>query len=277
MVNNIFKIIDENKLKFISVKEYKDMVKLSYLDYCHKIIRSWDEYVEVTTYDESLDEIKSSVKNKEYIECDRKMMIFRDKYFEKNFKDMWVIKIAFVCVDINDAIEDCFKKHYKLQDLLDYLNIIPFTPSVMINISPDWKSGEQRTNTQKIKLLKLIVEQYLAESERYDHYSYVIENGSDGEHIHAHIVAHINPKIGKSVCTHLNKGNHTQQLKKYASKLKGMGGIIKGPGVQKCFLRTEQLVSDKLDYLIEEKKPEGHKNKSIIDGGLVVKTLFTVK
>eukprot|EP01043_Picozoa_sp_COSAG02_P052351 COSAG02_NODE_5624_length_4175_cov_1.970069_2_plen_87_part_00 len=69
----------------------------------------------------------------------------------------------------------------------------------MINISPDWKSGEKRTTTQQIKLLKLIIEQYLQESERYDYYSYVIENGAQGDHIHAHIVAHINRRLLKSV------------------------------------------------------------------------------
>jgi hypothetical protein len=138
----------------------------------------------------------------------------------------------------------------------------------MINISPDWRCVEELKGkrNKRIKMLKEIIEGYMREGSRYDYYSYVIEDGANGEHIHAHIVWHINPKLIKSVTTHLAKGNNTQQLKKHAAKFKGMEGIIKGVSVQKTFLRTEELVKDKLDYLIEEKKPEGHKNKSVITG-----------
>lgn len=117
----------------------------------------------------------------------------------------------------------------------------------------------------------------MAESQRYDKYSYCIENGSTGTNIHAHVVAHFNPKLVKSLNTHLAKGNHTQQIKKLNNKVKGMEGVIKGNSVQKIFLRTEEIVSDKLDYLVEDLKPEGHKNKSIIKPGRVDVVLFTVK
>lgn len=147
----------------------------------------------------------------------------------------------------------------------EYLGIKPFIPSVMINISPDW-TGFDLKNCQsvKIKNLSTIVEEYLKEGNRYTKASYVIENGSNGDFIHAHVVAEMNPKLIKSVNTHLAKGNHTQQLIKQSKKVKGMEGTIKGVGVHKVFLRTEELVSDKLDYLIEAKKPEGHKNKNVI-------------
>lgn len=176
------------------------------------------------------------------------------------------------------GLEDKFKNWVGEKEIYDYLEIIPFTPSVMINISPDWKSVKDKlSNRTKIIRLKTIIENYLKESDRYDYYSYVIENGEAGDHIHCHIVAHINPNLSKSVTTHLAKSNHTQQLRKYAKKFKGMEGIIKGVSVQKTFLRTEELVKDKLDYLIEDKKPEGHKNKSVIEPGRVDKVLITVK
>ena len=35
------------------------------------------------------------------------------------------------------------------------------------------------------------------------------------------------------------------------------------------FYRFLTLVKNKLDYLIEEKKPSGHKNKSVIEDGFV--------
>lgn len=176
------------------------------------------------------------------------------------------------------GLEDKFKNWCGEKVIYNYLEIIPFTPSVMINISPDWKASERKlSNNMKVAYLKTIIENYLKESDRYDYYSYVIENGSEGDHIHCHIVAHINPKLLKSVETHLAKGTHTQQIKKYAKKVKGMAGIIKGVSVQKTFLRNEELVKDKLDYLIEELKPEGHKNKSVIEPGRVDKVLITVK
>jgi len=151
-----------------------------------------------------------------------------------------------------------------------YYKIIPFTPSVMINISPDWKGEgfKNNCNAQKVKALKFIIDSYLKE-QWYDKWEYVIECGSQGDNYHAHLVAHMNPKRLKSCESHLRRGNHTQQLKKYSKKLKGMEGIIKGPSVQKIILRNEELVKDKLDYLIESKKPEGHKNKFTISDGYV--------
>jgi hypothetical protein len=146
------------------------------------------------------------------------------------------------------------------------MKVIPFVPSVMINISPDWDGVGKGGLPEhcKIHILSNIIEKYLAEGNRYSKASYVIENGSDGTHIHAHVVAEFNPILVKSVNTHLTKGNHTIQLVKQANKVKGMKGMLKGIGIQKVFLRKIELVNDKLKYLIEEEKPEGHKNKSVI-------------
>lgn len=159
--------------------------------------------------------------------------------------------------------------NYNTQKICKYYNIIPFTPSVMINISPDWNAGDRRKDANKITILKKIFNNYMKEG-WYDRWEYVIENGSNGDHIHLHAVCHMNTQRLKSTETHLKKGNHSQQLKKHASKLKGMGGILKGNGIQKTFLRTETLVADKLKYLHEDTKPEGHKNHSVIENGYVV-------
>ena len=45
--------------------------------------------------------------------------------------------------------------------------------------------------------------------------------------------------------------------------------MIKGVSVQKIFVRTEEILKDKLDYLHEERKPDGHKNLSVIVDGFV--------
>ena len=45
--------------------------------------------------------------------------------------------------------------------------------------------------------------------------------------------------------------------------------LLTKQSIQKIILRNEELVNDKLDYLIEDNKPIGHKNKSIIVGGFI--------
>lgn len=152
---------------------------------------------------------------------------------------------------------------FEFDRIASYYKIIPFTPSVMINISPNWGDKPQRACK-----LKELINSYMSEG-WYDKWQYVIECGSEGTHIHAHIVAHMNVERLKSVESHLRRGNHTRQLQKWAKKIEGMGGTIEGVSVQKCILRNEQLVKDKLDYLIEEKKPVGHKNHHIVPNGLI--------
>lgn len=231
-----------------------------------------------TIMNDDLNEIKIETENKFYVEPSRKFVAWKRKCFYESSLGGMIPNLEYGFEPHSNAWEEVCLKYFSKQEMMDYLGVIPFTPSVMINISPDWKSVKDKlSNRTKIVRLKTIIENYLKESDRYDYYSYVIENGEGGDHIHAHIVAHINPNLHKSVSTHLAKGNHTQQLRKYAKKFKGMEGIIKGVSVQKTFLRTEELVKDKLDYLIEDKKPEGHKNKSVIEPGRVDKVLITVK
>ena len=158
-----------------------------------------------------------------------------------------------------------------------YYDIKPFSPSVMLNISPDWNGVKRKFGTDlKISILKEIFENYMKEN-WYDEWEYVIENGESGKNIHLHAVCHFNTQRLKSVETHIKKGNHTQRIKKYGLVAsKGIEGLIKGNSVQSCLLRTEAIVSDKKDYLIEERKPFGHKNKSVITE-VIRGTLTTVK
>lgn len=270
MVCNIFKILDENETKQLSIIDYKMKYKPTYVDYCRMVMNSMNETKSQTTINDDLNETTEMVRNDKYIEPTGLMLKFQNKYmelYESFFTDekYWRLKPEYLEMGWDHEIHQTFSKHFTLQDLLDYLGIIPFTPSVMINISPDWP--DKKCLNTKVKVLKGIIDDYMKE-EWYDKWEYVIENGSDGTHIHAHIVAHMNVKRLKSVESHLSKGNHTQQIRRYA-KLKGMGGIIKGISVQKVFIRTEEILKDKLLYLHEETKPEGHKNQSVIENGYV--------
>jgi len=273
MVCNIFEILDEGVTKKLCKVDYKMKYKMQYVDYCRMVINSMNETISVKSMDDDLNEIREIVRNPKFIEPHGLMIKFQNKYMELNesfFTDekYWRLKEEYCGLGWDESIEEVFQKHFKKQDLLDYLGIIPFTPSVMINISPDW-SGIKRSNPNKVQILKGIFENYMKE-EWYDRWEYVIENGSNGDHIHLHAVCHMNVKRLKSVETHLRVGRHSVQLQKYAKKLDGMGGILKGTGIQKTFCRTEEIVKDKLLYLHEDTKPQGHKNKSIIKDGYIV-------
>ena len=267
MVCNIFKILDENEIKTLSKVDY-NMVKINYGNLCD--LKNY-EYTFETDFDESTCEMVSIKKRKENYKEAPPRIKYGIKKLNELYNDMAEYNSQNHCKWklTTDQINERFFKWCGGEEVVyDYLEIIPFTPSVMINISPDWSESDLTTEFGKVTVLKKIIDDYMKE-EWYDKWEYVIENGSDGTHIHAHIVAHMNVNRLKSVESHLRKGNHTQQLKKYAKKIKGIQGCIKGSSVQKVFLRTEEIVKDKLLYLHEDTKPEGHKNQSVIKDGYV--------
>lgn len=151
--------------------------------------------------------------------------------------------------------------------LYDFIEKIPFNPCVMINISPAWKGKAPPLVDCYRQLLDKTITTYISACNRYRFHRYCLECGSEGDFLHAHIVAEINPDLYKSVKTHINKGNHKYELMKIWDKiceqknLKGMKGLLKGKySIQRILLNSEQLRDDKLNYLEESKKPDGHTN-----------------
>lgn len=153
---------------------------------------------------------------------------------------------------------------FQLRDLQEYAGTLPFEPWIMINISPDWKG--QTIDEHMIKDFRFVIESYMKEG-WFSEWGYALEGGGDGDLLHAHIVA----KLGSSSKTlamvkgHCcgKKNNHEQQLMKYAKKTKCMRSVLKRVGIQKMILNNKQLWKDKMAYLVESKKPEGHKNKKL--------------
>lgn len=267
MVNNKMKILDEGKIKFVA--ECIEMKRWYETDSLYFVFAHSDEQtLKSTSIGEDLNEMNIDVENKNYVEPSRKFITWKEKCFKESIGFGLIPNDNYRFSD--NPYKDCVTKFWTKQEILDYMKIIPFTPSVMINISPNWngKGIDRRTNKCKITILKGIIDKYMKEG-WYDKWNYVIECGSEGNHIHAHIVAHMNPQRLKSTESHLRRGNHTRQLMKYANKVEGMAGMIEGVSVQKTILRTEELVKDKLDYLIEEKKPEGHKNLQVLEDCLI--------
>lgn len=147
------------------------------------------------------------------------------------------------------------------KSLFKVFNIIPFNPCVMINISPNWKGKVNPQDEAYQALLANTIQTYFNACNRYSKYRYCIECGGEGNFLHAHVVAEINPDCHKSVITHINKGNHKYELIKAWNKLKGPEGLLKGKfAIQRIIINNQNMRDDKLAYLEEKNKPEGHKN-----------------
>jgi len=167
-----------------------------------------------------------------------------------------------------------FENPFQIKDskaISVYKGITPFYPAVMINISPNWKGRFTNYKAKKlrdafdVRDFKAVIEKYLSSNDRYTKWKYCLECGSEGNFLHAHIVAEINPKCSKSVVTHVNKGNHAVELRKHWDKLgpEGTEGLLKGKfSIQRIIVRKREILKDKLAYLIEANKPEGHTNLS---------------
>lgn len=145
--------------------------------------------------------------------------------------------------------------------LMRYYNVEPFHPWVMLNISPKWKKP---ATTAMAESLRNIFKEYMKE-EWYSEWYYVIESGGDGDHPHLHAVCKFNPnKNTKSCYSHVSK-NWRRQVMKYA-KSEGLEGVVLKPGLQNILIHGEsgeEILKDKLNYLVESEKPPGHKNKTL--------------
>lgn len=250
MVHNRFEILDEGENKFLSEI---NMPREKYIDdFMRKL---FEARVTQAKYENYFNDGKFVAENREewlqFKECEAE--------YEKIRADPYIMEsINFSCYD-----KLLWKGNKRMAD---YMGVIPFMPCVMLNISPNWKGKygkDKLTDKIMCKKFQLIIEKYLNACNRYSKWKYVLESGGEGNFLHAHIVAEINPKIEKSTITHLNKGNHAIDLRKIWNKNmpKGNEGLLKGKfAVQRILLRNEELKNDKLKYLIEDNKPEGHQN-----------------
>jgi len=246
-MNNTFKILNEGKIQNLKYTEYQ-MVP---------------EYVKIW-YDEMAvcEKINDAI-----CRFDREFTCSREEYgiWEK-WKNDTLAEDFYVWSHYKDPSKLSLTVKNKIAEKLGY---IPFIPCVMFNISPAWKGQfgkDQLTDKLMIKNFSKVLNSYLTETisgeKRYTKYRYCLESGSEGNFLHAHIVAEINPKISKSVKTHIMKGNHSQQLKKYWDKtFQGHQGYLKGKfAIQRNLINTEEILIDKLKYLEENNKEVGHKN-----------------
>lgn len=246
----------------------------NYKKLCHRVKQSWAATIYKYEQDptDPLSYCQSERVNPDWIPLTRggKMLAFMKKYYEYvkhtnydySFNEMkWKIKKCEANQYIMDEYESIWMKHWRLQELQQFLGCEPMGNYVMINISPNWKG--QEITQHKVDTFTKVIGSYLMEG-WYSEGGYVIESGGEGDMLHAHLVLRYDnsPKGFKSTKSHLAKGNHSQQLNKWWNKIfKGDQGLIKGKyAVQKIFLNSNEMILDKMAYLEESKKPEGHKN-----------------
>ena len=159
-----------------------------------------------------------------------------------------------------------------VEELHDYFNVEIYHDCIMLNISPKWPGGNGGPvggieDKIKIKFLKIVIEKFIHDKRNFSKHKFVIECGKEGTHIHAHCVMELEPSKIKSLNTWLSKGKHHRDLRTIWDKIakqeecdEFIGAIKAKPALQTQILRTSELRDDKLDYLIEDKKPLSHQN-----------------
>jgi hypothetical protein len=264
--SNPFEILDEGIRKNLSKKEYKKMFSKELLKMFNEISALVTQR-EMLTSKLAMTSINYRLSNKEQVDT-RDEIGNIEKQIIRNC-DGKIPNWNLLGNKENDYYETW--KNKCCEHLEELLQIEPLLHQYMINLCPNWpKSREDKPiNNKMIRLLEKTIKDYLGEGDRWDEAEYVIESGGSGNNLHAHIVAKPNKNIIASVDSHINKkGNHSIQLRKAWDKNvklnkwpEGYVGCLKGKhAIQKIVLRKEEMIEDKKKYLIEELKPEGHKN-----------------
>ena len=154
-----------------------------------------------------------------------------------------------------------------MTEILRYYGLEPFNRSIMINISPNWKGkGSSMENKLKYKFLHIVMKKFYENCNRFSNGKYVIECGKDCDFIHVHAVFEINQLTGKSTLASQKKGNLLRDLRvlwnkasdEYNTDFKGL--IDSKHALQSTLINHREILKDKLNYLIEELKPESHQN-----------------
>jgi hypothetical protein len=155
----------------------------------------------------------------------------------------------------------------------EHYNIKKIRTKWMINISPEWpksmKGKEIPVNL--VNTLNDLIIDWLSIDRNFQHAYYTIENGKNGDHLHAHIVALPSANREKIVNGKLAKHNKDQLIRVWNNHF-GVNGPFKGGisnknkrfSVQYKKLNNIEFIKDKEDYLMEHLKPESHKNNLVL-------------
>lgn len=147
------------------------------------------------------------------------------------------------------------------KDILDWYGIEEFHTGIFLNISPNWK-GIKITQTM-IDICNDFMRGVIDDTRCYSRYKYVLECGSDGDFLHIHAVLELSPKLERSTLSALKKGNYQRGIRKIWKKRvpEVFQTLIDNRfAVQTTKILNGDIMKDKLNYLVEELKPESHQN-----------------
>ena len=266
MVHNNWKILDEGLIKYVD--ELINMpvnLNLKYMeDYENLFLKPMEkcaEYVRLKTlYKEAYHGYQNILDKQKELDdiyyCYNELSCFQQKMNK-------LMKLIPSC----PPKEPEFMEHPDEVNVNDYYGIKPFNRSIMINISPNWKNLEVDDQRAQILFLETVIRRFYKDCDFYTNGRFVIECGGDGNFIHAHCVFELNPKNKKTVLSQIKKGSNYKRgfLKIWKNVNKecdgGYEGMVEGKfAFQTNLINKKEILDDKLDYLIEEKKPESHQN-----------------
>lgn len=257
MVNNDTIILDEGKKK--NIDECKRM-PINYFeryekDYWHNDDLHKNNLERVRVYSKQLNEWKLA----------QAYMKASNDIYSKEYQKYAAIdkpkEPVMVAIPVMKHFNDMSK-----QDIMDYYGEKVFNRCLMVNISPNWKGKFMKSMECKKVFMQKVIIKFFNNCNRFTKIAYAIECGSEANFTHAHLVLEFNPgKYKSSIKTHEN-GNLNGELRKIwdkANRAFGLPyeGLIKGRhAIQTNLINNNEILQDKLDYLIEEKKPESHQN-----------------
>lgn len=265
MVHNRCNILDEGIIKYIGD--------------CNRMKRNLDdEYYKEWTRNEEL-----VAYNIEWVRLHKENLEL-DKLIAQEKIDTCFEEIYYDCARVNaierrkhkiskfePPISKAYKKmqHYENMSrtmLEKYYGVERFNKSWFLNISPDWKGKVFPSELPQELFLQEVMDEFYDNCNRFTKMKYVIECGSDGDFVHIHAVFELNPGMSKSNKTCISKGNILIEFRKCWDRIakessEGYEGLVKGRhALQTTLINNAEILKDKLNYLIEEKKPFSHRN-----------------
>lgn len=188
-------------------------------------------------------------------------------YYVRRYQEEYISSLDLKEDDRLKSITDICTEGIDLEKYcMDYFGVKKFNHCWMLNISPNWPKitrGNETFEKDQIQHLKEVISLFAEDAQRFTKLKYVIECGKNGDFIHAHCVFELNPHKPNNIA-HMKKGNFLKSFRTIWDRHDSgwaQGLVGSKHALQTTYLTTKEMLSDKLDYLIEDLKPEGHKNK----------------
>jgi hypothetical protein len=158
-------------------------------------------------------------------------------------------------------------------EIYTFYGLKEFQRCWMLNISPNWNATTYILDSCKCDFIMEVMNIFYKDFGRWARMKYVIECGKNGDFIHVHAVFELSKLKYKGTMTAIKKGNIYRSFRSIWDSVAkndggeegqartGFVGLAKGVhSLNSCLIMNNEILQDKLNYLLEDKKSEGHKN-----------------